>query len=156
MRRLLKLFVTTAVRVIQMSIKTYSELITLPTFEERYRYLRMGGSVGKETFGFDRYLNQKFYSSLEWRRFRRDVILRDMGCDLGIEDRVIQGPIVIHHLNAINQRDIQEKNIRVLLDFENVICVSHNTHNAIHYGDDSLLFTDPIVRTKNDTCPWKR
>lgn len=139
-----------------MSIKTYSELITIPTFEERYRYLRMGGSVGKETFGFDRYLNQKFYSSLEWKRFRRDVILRDMGCDLGIEDRAIQGLIIIHHLNAINPKDIQEKNIRVLLDFENVICVSHNTHNAIHYGDDSLLFTDPIVRTKNDTCPWKR
>mgnify|MGYP003308050678 CR=1 FL=1 len=139
-----------------MSIKTYSELITIPTFEERYRYLRMGGSVGKETFGFDRYLNQKFYSSLEWKRFRRDVILRDMGCDLGIEDRAIQGLIIIHHLNSINPKDIQEKNIRVLLDFENVICVSHNTHNAIHYGDDSLLFTDPIVRTKNDTCPWKR
>lgn len=139
-----------------MSIKTYSELITIPTFEERYRYLRIGGLVGKETFGFDRYLNQKFYSSLEWKRFRRDVIIRDMGCDLGIEDRAIQGLIIIHHLNAIDPKDIQEKNIRVLLDFENVICVSHNTHNAIHYGDDSLLFTDPIIRTKNDTCPWKR
>jgi hypothetical protein len=139
-----------------MSIKTYSELITLPTFEERYRYLRIGGSVGKETFGFDRYLNQKFYSSYEWRQFRRDVIIRDMGCDLGIEDRAIQGLIIIHHLNSIDPKDIQDKNIRVLLDFENVICVSHNTHNAIHYGDDSLLFTDPIIRTKNDTCPWKR
>lgn len=138
------------------NIKTYSELIALPTFEERYRYLRMGGSVGKETFGFDRYLNQKFYSSIEWKRFRRDVILRDMGCDLGIEDRPIQGLIIIHHLNAIDPKDIQEKNVRVLLNFENVICVSHNTHNAIHYGDDSLLFTDPIIRTKNDTCPWKR
>ena len=139
-----------------MSIKTYSELITLPTFEERYRYLRIGGSVGKETFGFDRYLNQKFYSSYEWRQFRRDVIIRDMGCDLGIEDRAIRGLIIIHHLNSIDPKDIQDKNIRVLLDFENVICVSHNTHNAIHYGDDSLLFTDPIIRTKNDTCPWKR
>ena len=139
-----------------MSIKTYSELITLPTFEERYRYLRIGGSVGKETFGFDRYLNQKFYSSYEWKQFRRDVIIRDMGCDLGIEDRAIQGLIIIHHLNSIDPKDIQDKNIRVLLDFENVICVSHNTHNAIHYGDDSLLFTDPIIRTKNDTCPWKR
>lgn len=139
-----------------MSIKTYSELITLPTFEERYRYLRMGGAVGKETFGFDRYLNQKFYSSAEWKRFRRDIIIRDMGCDLGIEDRPIQGIIILHHLNAIDPKDILDKNVRVLLNPENVICVSHNTHNAIHYGDDSLLFTDPIVRTKNDTCPWKR
>lgn len=139
-----------------MSIKTYSELITIPAFEERYRYLRIGGAVGKETFGFDRYLNQKFYASLEWKRFRRDIILRDMGCDLGIEDRPIQGIIILHHLNPIDPKDIREKNVRVLLNPENVICVSHNTHNAIHYGDDSLLFTDPIVRTKNDTCPWKR
>ena len=139
-----------------MSIKTYSELITLPTFEERYRYLRIGGAVGKETFGFDRYLNQKFYSSIEWKRFRREVIIRDTGCDLGIEDRPIQGIIILHHLNAIDPRDILDKNVRVLLNPENVICVSHNTHNAIHYGDDSLLFMDPIVRTKNDTCPWKR
>ena len=137
-------------------IKTYSELITFPTFEERYRYLRIGGTVGKETFGFDRYLNQKFYSSIEWKRFRRDVILRDMGCDLGIEDRQIQGIIILHHLNPIDPKDILDKNVRVLLNPENVICVCHNTHNAIHYGDDSLLFTDPIVRTKNDTCPWKR
>lgn len=139
-----------------MSIKTYSELITIPTFEERYRYLRIGGAVGKETFGFDRYLNQKFYSSIEWKRFRRDIILRDIGCDLGIEDRPIQGVIILHHLNAIDPKDILDKNVRVLLNPENVICVSHNTHNAIHYGDDSLLFTDPIIRTKNDTCPWKR
>lgn len=138
------------------NIKTYSELITLSTFEERYRYLRIGGSVGKETFGFDRYLNQKFYSSAEWKRFRRDVILRDMGCDLGIEDREIQGLIIIHHLNAIEPKDIREKNVRVLLDYDNVICVSDNTHKAIHYGDDSLLFTNPIIRTRNDTCPWKR
>ena len=139
-----------------MSIKTYSELITLPTFEERYRYLRIGGAVGKETFGFDRYLNQKFYSSIEWKRFRRDMIIRDMGCDLGIEDRPIQGIIILHHLNPIDPKDILNKNICVLLNPENTICVSHNTHNAIHYGDDSLLFMDPIIRTKNDTCPWKR
>lgn len=138
-----------------MTIKRYSELITLPTFAERFRYLQLRGAVGRDTFGFDRYLNQKFYSSYEWRQFRRDVILRDMGCDLGIEDRVIQGPITIHHLNAIDPRDIQDKNIRVLLDFENVICVSHNTHNAIHYGDESLLIPDLIERTANDTCPWK-
>lgn len=138
------------------NIKTYSELITLPTFEERYRYLRIGGAVGKETFGFDRYLNQKFYSSTEWRNFRRDVIVRDMGCDIGIEGREIQGLIFIHHLNPIDPKDIREKNIRVLLDFENVVCVSFNTHNAIHFGDDSILFAEPIERTRYDTCPWKR
>lgn len=138
------------------NIKTYSELIALPTFEERYRYLRIGGAVGRETFGFDRYLNQKFYTSTEWRRFRRDVIVRDMGCDLGIEDRSIQGLIIIHHLNPINPKDIREKNVRVLLDFDNVVCVSLNTHNAIHYGDDSILFMEPVERTRYDTCPWRR
>ena len=138
------------------NIKTYSELITLPTFEERYRYLRIGGAVGKETFGFDRYLNQKFYASTEWRNFRRDVIVRDMGCDIGIEGREIQGLIFIHHLNPIDPKDIREKNVRVLLDFENVVCVSFNTHNAIHFGDDSILFAEPVERTRHDTCPWKR
>lgn len=136
--------------------RTYSELITLPTFEERYRYLKLGGKVGEETFGFDRYLNQVFYSSLEWKTFRRDIIVRDMGCDLGIEDRVIGGNIFIHHINAIALADIHRRNLGVLLNPENVICTSFNTHNAIHYGDESLLTLAPIARRPNDTCPWRR
>ena len=139
-----------------MSVKTYSELILLPTFEERYRYLRLQGDVGKETFGFDRYLNQKFYSTIEWKRFRRDIIIRDNGCDLGVEDRLIGGTIILHHINPISVSDIRNKNIQVLLNPENVICVSHNTHNAIHYGDESLLIGNLIERSKNDTCPWRR
>lgn len=139
-----------------MSIKTYSELITLPTFEERYRYLRLEGEVGKETFGFDRQLNQIFYSSTEWRTFRRDIIVRDMGCDLGIEDRRIGGLIMIHHIEPISIDDILHRRIEVLLNPENAICVSSNTHLAIHYGDESLLIKTPVARTANDTCPWRR
>ena len=137
-----------------MSIKTYSELITLPTFEERYRYLRLEGDVGKETFGWDRYLNQVFYSSIEWKKFRRDIIVRDMGCDLGIEDREIGGLIYLHHIEPITVDDIVQRRA-CLLDPENVICTSFGTHNAIHYGDESLLTLSPIERTRNDTCPWK-
>ena len=139
-----------------MSIKTYSELITLPTFEERYEYLRLGGEIGVETFGFDRYLNQTFYTSTEWRNFRRDMIVRDMGCDLAIEDREIQGRIILHHINPIDVNDIRLKRIDALLNPENIICTSFNTHQAIHYGDSGLLITMPIERTKNDTCPWRR
>lgn len=136
-------------------IKRYSELITLPTFEERYRYLRLNGRVGEDTFGFDRYLNQKFYRSLEWKRIRDQVIVRDNGCDLGIEDRMIYGKILIHHMNPITDKDIINQT-DALLNPEFLICVTHTTHNAIHYGDEDLLITAPIVRTKNDTCPWKR
>ena len=139
-----------------MSIKTYSELITLPTFEERYRYLRLDGLVGKETFGCDRWLNQVFYNSKEWKAFRRDMIVRDMGCDLGMRDRPIYGLITIHHITPIEQGDIINRRIDVLMNPENSICVSLTTHNAIHYGDDSLLIKDPIERCKNDTCPWRR
>ena len=135
---------------------SYSELITLPTFEERYRYLRLGGTVGEETFGYDRYLNQVFYTSKLWRDFRRDIIVRDLGCDLGISDREIGGLILIHHLNPISLDDILKRNLEVLVNPENAICVSHNTHQAIHYGDESLLITAPIERSKNDTCPWRR
>lgn len=138
-----------------MSIKTYSELITLPTFEERFQYLKIGGAVGKETFGFERYLNQYFYSTREWKNFRRDIIVRDLGCDLGIADRRIGGKIMIHHIVPITIDDIRERN-ECLLNPENVICTSFDTHNAIHYGDESLLITVPIERTKNDTCPWRR
>jgi hypothetical protein len=139
-----------------MSIKTYSELITLPTFEERYQYLRLEGEVGKETFGFNRWLNQVFYKSKEWLTFRRDIILRDMGCDLGIEDRAIMGLIMIHHIEPISIDDILHRRIEVLLNPENAISTSLNTHNAIHYGDESLLITAPIERSRNDTCPWRQ
>lgn len=138
-----------------MSIRTYSELIQLPTFEERFQYLQLSGKVGKETFGFDRYLNQKFYRSAAWKRVRDQVIVRDNGCDLGIEDRMIGSRILIHHMNPINDKDILDLT-SILLNPEYLICVSHNTHNAIHYGDENLLVKAPIARTKNDTCPWKR
>lgn len=137
------------------TLRTYSELITLPTFEERYRYLRLRGSVGVDTFGFDRYLNQKFYRSPEWKRIRDEVIVRDNGCDLGIEDRVIYGKILIHHMNPITEKDIIYRT-DALMNPEYLISVTHRTHNAIHYGDESLLITAPIVRTQHDTCPWKR
>lgn len=139
-----------------MITKSYSELITLPTFKERYEYLRLRGKVGEETFGFDRYLNQMFYRTREWKDFRREIIVRDMGCDLGIEDREIQGLIIVHHINPIPKFAIIERKFDILLNPENAICVSHNTHNAIHYGDDSLLVLAPIERTQNDTCPWRQ
>ena len=137
-----------------MTIRTYSELIQLPTFEERFRYLRLKGSVGKETFGFDRYLNQNFYRSSAWKRVRDQVIVRDNGCDLGIDDRIIYGKILIHHMNPINDEDILNMT-DILLNPEYLICVTLDTHNAIHYGDDDLLIKEPVVRFKNDTCPWK-
>ena len=137
------------------SIRTYSELISLPSFEERFRYLQLNGLVGEETFGFDRYLNQNFYRSTAWKKVRDQVIVRDNGCDLGIEDRVIYGKILIHHMNPINDKDILNLT-EFLLNPEYLICVTHATHNAIHYGDENLLIKEPIVRVKNDTCPWKR
>lgn len=136
-------------------IKTYSELICLPTFEQRFEYLRLRGSVGESTFGFDRYLNQNFYRSYEWKRVRDQVILRDNGCDLGIPGREIYGKILIHHMNPLTLEDI-EHNTDFLLNPEFLICTIHITHNAIHYGDKHLLMADPVVRTKNDTCPWRR
>lgn len=137
------------------NIRTYSELITLPTFIERFRYLKLNGSVGMDTFGHDRYLNQILYHSEEWRRFRREVIMRDNGCDLGHEDYEIHGKIIIHHINPITVEDVLRRDPKIF-DFENVICVSLRTHNAIHYGDESLLITEPIERTPYDTCPWRR
>lgn len=136
-------------------MRTYSELAKLPTFEERFRYLRLGGAVGEETFGFDRYLNQRFYSSAEWKRIRRDVIIRDDGCDLGIPDRAIGGRILIHHMNPVTRKDIIRASEQLMAP-EYLICVSHETHNAIHYGDESLLMTVPPERKPNDTCPWKK
>ena len=138
-----------------MKIKTYSELIQLPTFKERFRYLKLGGKVGEETFGFDRYLNQKFYKSKEWLSVRDYVIIRDNGCDLAMEDRPIESRIIIHHLNPITRDDIINQT-EFLLNPEYMICTIKRTHDAIHYGDESLLFDAPIERTKNDTCPWRR
>lgn len=137
-----------------MSIRTYSELITIPTFEDRFKYLQLKGSVGKDTFGYDRYLNQLFYQTIEWKRLRRDLIIRDCGCDLGVEGYEIHGRIIIHHMNPITKEDLLDRT-DYLMNPEYLICTTHSTHNAIHYGDESLLVTAPIVRSKNDTCPWK-
>lgn len=137
-----------------MKIKTYSELIRLPTFLERFRYLKIGGIIGEETFGYDRYLNQVLYSSAEWKRFRREVIIRDNGCDLACDGYEIYGNILVHHINPISLDDVMRRDPKIF-DPENVISTCLNTHNAIHYGDESLLITEPVVRKPNDTCPWK-
>lgn len=139
-----------------MIIRTYSELITLPTFEERFEYLKLDGVVGQETFGSDRYLNQMFYKNdEEWKEVRRYVIIRDNGCDLGIIGRDIQKKrIIVHHMNPITKDDIIHRT-KFLLDPEYLISTIKNTHDAIHYGDSDLLIKDPIERYKNDTCPWK-
>lgn len=134
--------------------KRYSEMIRLSTFEERFEYLRLLGEVGSDTFGFDRYMNQQFYKSREWKQIRDYVIVRDNGCDLGIADRQIFGRILIHHMNPISKVDIIHSTEN-LLDPEFLVCVSHETHNAIHYGDLELILKEPIQRTKNDTCPWR-
>jgi len=137
-----------------MRIRTYSELKRLKTFEERYRYLKLTGIVGTSTFGFDRYLNQIMYRSKRWLRLRDDIILRDQACDLGIEDYDLYDRIIIHHMNPITIEDIELENDDIF-DSKFLICTSLNTHNAIHFGDESLLPQLPIVRRKNDTCPWR-
>ena len=134
--------------------RTYRECMQLPTFQERYRYLQIGGRVGKETFGFDRYLNQMLYRTPEWKRFRRDMIVRDNGCDLGCEGYEIYGNILVHHINPITVDDVVNR-ASCIFDPNNAICTSLNTHNAIHYGDETLLITEPVIRKPNDTCPWK-
>ena len=136
-------------------IRTYSELIMLPTFEERYRYLRLGGRVGEDTFGFDRYINQLFYKSDEWLSLRDEIIIRDNGCDLGIPGREIFGRILIHHMNPISVKDILNRT-EYLLNPEYLICTVKNTHDAIHYGNEESLLLIPRERTKNDTCPWRK
>lgn len=137
-----------------MRNKTYSELVTFPTFEERFRYLSLDGIVGDMTFGRHRIANQRFYRSVEWRRIRNQVILRDNGCDLGILDRPISGKILIHHMNPIKMDDFR-KMTQFLIDPEYLICVSHQTHNALHYGNEDGLIKDYIPRRPNDTCPWR-
>ena len=140
----------------QTIIRTYSELITLETFEERFLYLKLDGSIGEDTFGFDRYLNQLFYRSPEWKQVRNFVITRDMGCDLAIPDHeIINQQILIHHMNPLTKEDIINKS-DYLLNPEYLICTTKRTHNAIHYGDERILDPIvPIVRTKNDQCPWR-
>lgn len=137
------------------SIKTYSELITIPTFEERFEYLKLDGIVGQETFGYDRYLNQILYNAYKWRRFRRDIIVRDNGCDLAHPDYELNDLIIVHHINPVTVDDIINQDPRVF-DPENVVSCADMTHKAVHYGDKSLLLLPPPVRFKNDTCPWKR
>lgn len=134
-------------------IKTYSEMCKLDTFIDRFNYLSLKGVVAEETFGFDRYLNQRFYKSREWKQLRNKIILRDNGCDLGIEGREIFDRVIIHHMNPLSLNDI-EYMTDFLLDPEYLICVSHQTHNAIHYGDESLLFTELVERTPGDTKLW--
>ena len=138
-------------------IRTYTELIQLPDFISRYEYLRLKGNVGEDTFGFDRWLNQDFYTSNEWRKFRRKIIARDLGCDLACKDRpFLQGEvIVIHHMNPIDKNDILN-HTEFLMDPEYVIATTGTTHKAIHYGDQSLLKSfDPVIRQANDQCPWR-
>ena len=134
--------------------RSYAELSRLSSFEERFEYLKLSGTVGESTFGFDRYLNQQFYLSPEWRAIRDRVIARDLGCDLGVEGFEVHGRILIHHINPITVDDLVNRNPKVF-DPENLILTSHNTHNAIHYGDESLLIKTPVERSKNDTCPWR-
>lgn len=134
-------------------IKTYDELSKLKTFDERFRYLIIGGNIGEETFGYDRWLNQNFYTSEEWKRLRREVIIRDEGCDLGIPGMEISGRLIVHHLNPVTKTDILQHS-NILVDPNFLICTSISTHNAIHYGDLSIL--EPFVeRHPNDTCPWR-
>ena len=139
----------------QRIIRTYSELIKLPTFKERFEYLKLGGVIGEETFGFDRYLNQMFYKSREWKKLRNDIIVRDNGCDLAMPDHeIIDQTILIHHMNPITKEDILNMT-EFVLNPEYLICTILNTHNTIHYGNSDLLYQEPIVRYKNDMCPWR-
>ena len=138
------------------TIRTYSELMELQTYEERFEYLLLGGKVGKETFGFDRYLNQQLYRSKEWMQVRDMVIMRDYGCDLGVEGYDIFGTIYVHHMNPITSDDVIQSS-EYLLDPEYLICVSADTHSAVHYGNSEYLKRNTLIqRTPNDHCPWKR
>ena len=138
-------------------IRTYSELVQLPTFLERFRYLKLGGKVGEETFGWERYLNQKFYNSVEWRNFRRDIIIRAYGCDLADPDHPFgeHELVLIHHMNPIDTTDIVNQT-QFLMNPDFVISTRKRTHDAIHYGDESMVMEyEPIIRRPNDTCPWR-
>lgn len=139
----------------QKIIRTYSDLVKFGTFVERYQYLKLHGVVGGDTFGFDRYLNQVLYRSKEWRDLRHRIIVRDNGCDMALEGWDICGPVTVHHMNPLTVKDVDERNPDIF-EPEFLVCVSHNTHNAIHYGDESLLPKEPIERRAGDTCPWKK
>lgn len=134
-------------------IRNYTEMKQLRTFKERYEYLRLGGIVGQSTFGFDRYLNQRLYTSRRWKSTRDKVIIRDDGCDLGFSDYEINSIIIVHHMNVITMDDLEELRDHIF-DPEFLICTSHSTHNAIHYGDESLLPKLPVERKRGDTTPW--
>ena len=136
-----------------MSFRTFSELSQIPDFLSRYNYLKIGSQVGAATFGYDRYVNQAFYNSAEWKRVRDQVIVRDSGCDLGLEGYEIHGKIYIHHMNPITMEDIEERHSDIL-NPEYLICVTHTTHNAIHYGDENLLPHPPVERKPGDTNLW--
>ena len=136
------------------NIRTYSEIITLKTYEERFDYLKIGGQVGLETFGYDRYLNQILYNTKQWKKFRREIIIRDNACDLACEGYEINYRILVHHINPITVEDIINRS-PMIFDPENAITTTHRTHNAIHYGDKNLLVLQPMERTPNDTCPWR-
>lgn len=136
------------------TIRTYSELVTFTSFEDRFAYLKLEGIVGKETFGSDRYINQMLYRSKKWKRIRDEIIIRDNGCDLGVEGYNIYGRVIIHHMNPITKEDI-EKETDYLYNPEFLISTTTSTHNAIHYGNEKLISKQPIERRKNDTCPWK-
>lgn len=137
-----------------MLLKSYRNLILLPTILDRFEYLRIKANVGDSTFGFDRFINQDFYQSREWRQVRMKVIARDEGCDLGVPEYPIGGKVIIHHINPITAEDIENAS-DLLFDMDNLICVSESTHNAIHFGDETLLPAEPIIRTPGDTCPWR-
>lgn len=137
-----------------MLLKSYRNLILLPTILDRFEYLRIKANVGDPTFGFDRFINQDFYQSREWRQVRMKVIARDEGCDLGVPEYPIGGKVIIHHINPITAEDIENAS-GLLFDMDNLICVSESTHNAIHFGDETLLPAEPIIRTPGDTCPWR-
>lgn len=134
--------------------RSYSEMILLPTFKERFEYLKLSGSIGVETFGHDRYLNQILYNSAQWHETRRQVIIRDNGCDLACDGYEISSLILVHHINPISIDDIVNKNFKVF-DMNNLVLTSHQTHNAIHYGADDLPQFEVVERKPNDTCPWK-
>lgn len=135
-------------------IRCYSDLIQLKTFPERFSYLKIHGKVGEDTFGYDRYVNQALYKSKRWERTRHNIIIRDNGCDLGIEGRELDNYIIVHHMNPLTLEDIEEER-DVVFNPEYLICCSSRTHKAIHFGDEELLQRDPVIRRPYDTCPWR-
>ncbi len=137
-----------------MKIRSYSEMLKYDSFIDRFNYLKLDGIVGDETFGFSRYLNQILYASYEWRKFRKQVILRDNGCNFGLDGYDIHDRLIVHHINPLTLAQIEDRDPQVF-SMNNVVCVSNNIHQAIHYGDESLLPKDPIERKPFDTCPWR-